>query len=133
MADKTIGFAYGTETQVLGVGDAYVTLSGTTEQQTDAVDVETWGGVVFRVEVNFDSTPTDNINVMVYRSSDGTTYDTTGQSMGQIGNNIDPGAKHYAIEGEAQYIKIGVAQNGSTDSHDVRVYATSYRRQTADV
>lgn len=134
MADKyTIGFDYDTETQVLGTGDNYVTFSGTTEQLTSAVDMNDWEGCIFRVEVNFDSTPTDNVDVTSYHSIDGTTYDTVGNSEGQIDNANDPSARHYAYYGDGgRYLKIGVTQDGSTDSHDVRIYATKFRRVSAD-
>lgn len=128
------GYAYDTEAQVLGTSDGYVTLSGTTEQYTSVIDCNQWLGAVVAVEVNFDSTPTDDVIVTLYRCRDATPTnpDDVGQVLGTLSKAVDPNQRTFVISGEARYVRIGVKQSGATDSHDVRAYSTKFRVSTVD-
>ena len=129
----TIGYEYDTEAQVLGTADGYVTLSGTTQQFSSVIDCNGWLGFAVTVEVDFDGTPTDNVNVNLYRCRDATPTnpDDVGQVIAQLDKATDPNQRTFVIFGEARYNRIGVVQTGSTNSHDVRIYATKFRAVTA--
>ena len=61
----TISKAWTSSSQIIGTGDGWVTLSGTTESLSSNVDLQTNGyeGAHIIVEVNFDATPTDDVDV----------------------------------------------------------------------
>ncbi|MBW1723501.1 MAG: hypothetical protein JRJ78_15770 [Deltaproteobacteria bacterium] len=66
-------------TQIIGTGDGYITLSGTTESFSSNVDMATNGyeGAHVIVEMDYDGTPTDEVEISIYGSLDGTNYDDT--------------------------------------------------------
>jgi len=66
-------------TQIIGTGDGYITLSGTTESFSSNVDMVTNGyeGAHVIVEIDYDDTPTDEVNISFYGSLDGSNYDDT--------------------------------------------------------
>ena len=53
------------------------TLSGTTESLTGSVDCSTYWGLQITADINYDSTPTDDITINIYGSVDGTNFDDT--------------------------------------------------------
>lgn len=110
---------------------SYDTLSGTTEEYTSAVDMATNGyvGAHVVVDLNFDATPTDDMDVKLYSSLDGSTWDDIPVTEIRVDNSDDPGQISFVVEGFAQW-RIGVVQTGSTDTHDFRV---SYRAWTVDI
>ncbi len=57
----TIKKNWASQSQIEGVSDAYTTLSGTTEEYSSDVDLETNGyeGAHVTVEIDYDATPTD--------------------------------------------------------------------------
>jgi len=123
----TIKRAFAALAQIIGSGDGYVTLSGTTESFSSDVDLETNGydGSHVIVEVNFDSTPTDDVEVAIYGSLDGSNYDDTPIFSQQIDKDTDPNQISLVIK-DLLHFRIGVKQTGSTDSHDVRAYVQSW-------
>lgn len=119
---------YGTIAQIIGTGDGYVTLSGTTESYSSDVDLETNGyeGAHVTVEIDFDTTPTDDVNVKVYGSLDGTTYDNIPLYALQVSRTLDP-SRITLIVRDVLHFRVGVVQTGSTDSHNVRSYQQTWR------
>jgi hypothetical protein len=109
--------------QIIGSGDAFVTLSGTTESFSSDVDLETNGyeGAHLIVEINYDASPTDEVNIKIYGSLDGINYDDTPIWEMQGDKSVDPQQLSFIIKDLAHF-RIGVQQNGSTNSHDVRAY-----------
>ena len=71
---------WGSQTQIIGSGDGYTTLSGTTESLSSDVDLETNGyeGAHVIVEINYDASPTDEVTINFYGSLDGTNYGACG-------------------------------------------------------
>ncbi len=113
--------------QIIGSGDGYVTLSGTTESFSSDVDLETDGleGSHVIVEINYDATPTDEVVIAIYGSLDGTNYDDTPIWSMQGDHDTDPQQLSFIIRDLAHF-RIGVKQTGSTNSHDVRAYVQSW-------
>lgn len=119
---------FASQSQIIGTGDGYVTLSGTTESYSSDVDLETNGyeGAHVVVEVNFDATPTDDVDVKFYPSLDGTNYDDIGKNVVRFDSGTDPNQQSFIITDWAHF-RVGVVQTGSTDSHDVRSYVQAWR------
>ena len=125
-------YSWATQQQIIGAADGYETCSGTTPVASSDIDLETDGyfGVQIVPEVNFDSTPTDYVDVKVYGSLDGTNYDDTPLYTRRIDKATDPNQISFSIEGYA-HLKVTMTQSGSTDSHDVRCYCQRYRGITS--
>lgn len=124
----TISKSWSAETQIIGTGDGWVTLSGTTESLSSDVDLETNGyeGAHVIVEVNFDSTPTDDVDVKIYGSLDGTNYDDTALNSQRIDKDTDPNQVSFVVKDLAHF-RLGVVQTGNTDTHDIRAYYQAWR------
>jgi hypothetical protein len=108
-------------TQIIGSGDGYVTLSGTTESFSSNVDITAHDGAHVIVEINYDSTPTDEVIINLYGSLDGSNYDDTPFCSLPGDKSVDPQQLSFIIDGVAHF-RIGVVQDTGTDSHDVRAY-----------
>ena len=119
----TISKAWAAQTQIIGTGDGYVTLSGTTESFSSDVDMETSGyeGAHLIVEMDYDATPTDEVIISIYGSLDGTNYDDTPIWSMNGDKTVDPQQLSFIIKDLAHF-RIGVKQTGSTNTHDVRAY-----------
>src|SRR5512134_3166978 len=117
----TIKKSWASPSQIIGTGDAYVTLSGTTESYSSDVDMETNGydGAHVIVEINYDASATDEVKIKLYGSMDGSNYDDTPAWEMQGDKSVDPQQLSFIVKGLAHF-RIGVQQTGSTDSHDVR-------------
>jgi hypothetical protein len=100
-----------------------VTLSGTTESFSSDVDLETNGyeGAHLIVEIDYDSSPTDQVKIKLYGSLNGSNYDDTPIWEMQGDKSVDPQQLSFIIRDLAHF-RIGVQQTGSTDSHNVRAY-----------
>lgn len=109
--------------QIIGSGDGYVTLSGTTEAFSSDVDMETNGyeGAHVTVEINYDAGPTDQVMIKLYGSLDGANYDDTPIWEMEGDMTVDPQQLSFIIKDLAHF-RIGVQQSGAVDSHDVRAY-----------
>lgn len=123
---------WATQTQIEGSGDGYTTLSGTTEEYSADVDLETNGyeGAHVIVEINYDATPTDEVKIKLYGSLDGTNYDDTPIWEMQGDKSVDPQQLSFIIKDLAHF-RLGFQQTGSTDSHDVRAYVQCWRYQSS--
>ena len=115
--------------QIIGAADAYVTLSGDTEIYSSVVDLEGYTGVEIAVEVDFDTTPTDDVDVVYYPCDNATpdTPDTVGKTLVRMDNGTDPNVQTFSLPAGHRFVRLGVVQTGTTDSHDVRAYARKYR------
>ena len=125
---STASRTFGSQTQIIGSGDGYTTLSGTTESYSSDVDLETNGyeGAHVIVEVDFDATPTDDVDVKIYGSLDGTNYDDVAMFSQRLDNGTDPCQVSFIVR-DVLHFRVGVVQTGSTDSHDVRAYYQPWR------
>jgi hypothetical protein len=127
----TIKKNWAAQTQIEGTGDGYTTLSGTTEEYSADVDLETNGyeGAHVIVEINYDASPADEVNIKLYGSLDGTNYDDTPIWEIQGDKSIDPQQLSFIIKDLAHF-RLGFQQTGSTNSHDVRAYVQCWNYQS---
>ena len=111
------------QSQIIGSGDGWITLSGTTESFSSDVDMVTNGcdGAHLVVEIDYDNSPTDEVKIKLYGSLDGSDYDDTPVWEMQGDTNIDPQQMSFIIKDLAHF-RISIQQTGSTDSHNVRAY-----------
>jgi hypothetical protein len=128
---STIKKNWAAQNQIAGTGDGYITLSGTTELYSSDVDLETNGyeGAHVIVEINYDTTPTDEVKIKLYGSLDGSNYDDTPIWEMQADNGTNLQQLSFIIKDLAHF-RIGVQQTGSTDSHDVRAYIQCWNYQS---
>jgi len=118
-------------TQIIGTGDGYITLSGTTESFSSNVDMATNGyeGAHVIVEIDYDATPTDEVDINFYGSLDGTNYDDTPIWNVEGDKSVDPQQLSFIIKDVAHF-RLGVKQTGTTDSHNVRAYVRTWNYST---
>jgi len=128
----TISKNWAAQSQIEGTGDSYTTLSGTTEEFSADVDMETNGyeGAHVTVEIDYDSTPTDEVKIKLYGSLDGTNYDDTPIWEMKGDKGTDPQQLSFVVKDLAHF-RLGFQQTGSTDSHDVRAYVQCWNYQSA--
>jgi len=128
----TIKKNWAAQSQIEGTGDGYTTLSGTTEEYSTDVDLETNGyeGAHVIVEINYDASPTDEVKIKLYGSLDGTNYDDTPMWEIQGDKSVDPQQLSFIIKDLAHF-RLGFQQTGSTNSHDVRAYVQLWNYVTA--
>lgn len=124
----TISKSWSEQEQVAGVSNGYITLSGVTEQYSSDIDLETGGydGAHVIVEVNFDVTPTDYVDVAVYGSLDGTNYDDTSLWGQRIDKLTSPNQISFVVR-DLAHARVGVKQTGNVNSHDVRIYVQKWK------
>ena len=127
----TINKNWTSAVQIIGSGDGYVTLSGTTESFSSDVDLESNGyeGAHLVVEINYDASPTDEVEISLYGSLDGSNYDDTPLWTIEGDNGTDPQQLSFIVKDLAHF-RIGVKQTGSTNSHDVRTYVQCWNYQS---
>ena len=128
----TIKKNWASQSQIEGTGDGYTTLSGTTEEYSADVDMETNGyeGAHVTVEIDYDATPTDEVKIKLYGSLDGSNYDDTPIWEMQGDKSVDPQQLSFIIKDLAHF-RLGFQQTGSTDSHNVRAYVQPWNYITA--
>lgn len=131
MATTTKNWA--SQSQIIGTGDGWITLSGTTESFSSDVDLVTNGyeGAHLVVEIDYDASPTDQINVKLYGSLDGSNYDDTPIWEMEADNGTDPQQLSFIIKDLAHF-RIGVCQTGSIDSHNVRAYVRCWNYESTE-
>lgn len=127
----TINKNWDSQSQIIGTSDGYVTLSGTTETTSTDVDMETNGyeGAHVIIEIDYDSSPTDEVKIKLYGSLDGSNYDDTPILEMQGDNSVDPQQLSFIVKDLAHF-RIGIQQTGSTDSHNVRAYVQCWNYQS---
>ena len=128
----TINRNWTSQSQIIGTGDGYVTLSSTTESYSSDVDMETNGyeGAHIMLEIDYDASPTDEVKIKLYGSLDGSNYDDTPIWEMQGDKSVDPQQLSFVVRDLAHY-RIGVQQTGSTNSHNVRAYVQCWNYQSA--
>ena len=128
----TIKKNWASQSQFEGTGDGYTTLSGTTEEYSADVDLETNGyeGAHVTVEIDYDATPTDEVKIKLYGSLDGSNYDDTPIWEMQGDKSVDPQQLSFIIKDLAHF-RLGFQQTGSTNSHNVRAYVQPWNYITA--
>jgi len=128
----TINKNWAAQSQIEGSGDGYTTLSGTTEEYSGDVDLETNGyeGAHVVVEIDYDATPTDEVKIKLYGSLDGTAYDDTPIWEMQGDKGTDPQQLSFIVKDLAHF-RLGFEQTGSTDSHNVRAYVQCWNYASA--
>ncbi len=128
----TIKKNWASQSQIEGTGDGYTTLSGTTEEYSSDVDMETNGyeGAHVTVEIDYDATPTDEVKIKLYGSLDGSNYDDTPIWEMQADKGVDPQQLSFIIKDLAHF-RLGFQQTGSTNSHNVRAYVQPWNYITA--
>ena len=109
--------------QIEGSGDGYTTLSGTTEEFSADVDLETGGheGAHVIIEIDYDPSPTDEVKIKLYGSLDGSNYDDSPIWEMQGDHDVDPQQLSFIIKDLAHF-RFGFQQTGATNSHNVRAY-----------
>jgi len=127
--DRTDKRSWGNSTYIIGTSSTWVTLSGTTKNYSSDVDLETNGydGVHLIVEIDYDTTPTDEVTISIYGSLDGTNYDDTAIYSMQGAKGTDPQQLSFVIK-DLNHFRVGVVQTGSTDSHNIRAYYKAWRK-----
>jgi hypothetical protein len=128
----TISKNWASAVQIIGSCDGFITLSGTTESFSFDIDLESNGyeGAHLVVEINYDASPTDEVEISLYGSLDGSNYDDTPLWTVQGDSGIDPQQLSFVVKDLAHF-RIGVKQTGSTDSHDVRAYVQCWNYQSS--
>ena len=127
----TISKNWASPVQIEGSGDGYTTLSGTTEEYSADVDLETNGyeGAHVIVEIDYDESPTDEVKIKLYGSLDGINYDDTPIWEMQGDHDVDPQQLSLIIKDLAHF-RFGFQQTGATNSHDVRAYVQCWNYQS---
>ena len=95
------------------------TLSGTTESLTGSIDASAFWSVQVTVDINYDTTPTDDIFISIYGSVDGTNWDDTAMDFVAGDKSTDPEQLTFMLSNPPKYVRIGFQQTGSTDSHEI--------------
>ena len=128
----TISKNWAAQTQIEGAGDAFTTLSGTNEEYSADVDLESNGyeGAHVIVEIDYDATPADEVKIKLYGSLDGTNYDDTPIWEMQGDKSVDPQQLSFIIKDLAHF-RLGFQQTGATNSHDVRAYIQCWNYASA--
>jgi hypothetical protein len=127
----TISRNWASQSQIIGTGNSYVTLSGTTESYSSDVDMETNGyeGAHVTVEIDYDASPADEVKIKLYGSLDGSNYDDTPIWEMQGDKSVDPQQLSFVVKDVAHF-RISVQQTGSTNSHNVRAYVQCWNYQS---
>jgi len=117
----TISKNWQAQSWIEGGAAAWTTLSGTTEEFSASVDLDTSGyeGAHVMIEVDFDATPTDDVDVKIYGSLDGTNWDDIPIFQFRVDSGTDPSQVSFIVK-DVNYFRVSFTQTGSTDSHNVR-------------
>ncbi len=96
------------------------TLTGSTQSMTGIISLKPrkWHGAMITFDINYDGTPTDEVDISVYSSHDGERFDDTAIFVIRGDHDVDPQQMSLRIDGYP-FLKVGFLQTGSTDSHEV--------------
>jgi hypothetical protein len=127
----TIKKNWASQSQIIGAGDGWITLSGTSESFSSDIDLETNGyeGAHLIVAIDYEASPTDEVKIKLYGSLDGSGYDDTPIWEMQGDKSVDPQQLSFVVKDLAHF-RIGVQQTGSTDSHNVKAYVQCWNYQS---
>lgn len=116
-----------------GVQTILSAVSVTTGSLSDEVDLETLGydGAQVTVDANFPVSPTDDLNLEVRASDDGTDFDITPLFPLTISKDTDPNRVTFFVMDVARF-KINAARSGSTDTIIVTIAVKPWRYRGDD-
>jgi len=97
---------------------------------TSAVDLETNGyeGAHVTIYADFPASPTDHLDWWAFGSLDGSAWDATAFTAGQIDKGTDPNQISIIIRDVARF-RIGMKRSGATDTITVTVKHKSWKWQ----
>jgi len=129
----TITRNWAAQSQIIGTGDGYITLSGTTESYSSDVNLETNGYEGAVVSLEYDSAgTTDNIIISFFGSTDGgSTYDDTPFFSQEVDATSGTDEQISFIIKDYPHFRIGVKTSGTTDSFDYRIMYDAWNWQSA--
>jgi len=117
------------KTDLYGGTDADV---GGTEQFSSDVDLETNGHEGAHVHLKYDcSGTTDDLEVAVYASLDGTNYDDIALYKFAADNNSGAETEISFIVKDVAHFRVGLKRSGSTDTFDVHLTCQRWNYQSA--
>ena len=93
------------------------TLVTTTESLTGAIDCKVYWSLQVTVDINYVATPTDDISISIYGSTNGTDWDKTAMDFIAGDKSEDPEQLTFMLFNPPAYVRLGFLQSGSTDSH----------------
>lgn len=125
-----ISRSFGASTQIIGSGGSYATLSDTETMSSD-VDMASSGyeGAQIFVEIDHVSTPTDYVEMNIYPSHDGSTYDDEPVYSLRFDKAIDVNSKNVIVR-DFLHFKVGLVVTGGTDAHQGKAYVRPWRWQS---
>jgi hypothetical protein len=106
-------------------------VSVTTGSYSSAVDLETNGyeGAHVTVDADFPASPTDDLEVYVQASLDGTTWDDTAITSFVIDKGTDPNQVSFTVKDIAHF-RLYCKRSGSTDTITVTAKYQAWRYQS---
>ena len=122
----TISKVWGTETIIMNA------VSVTTGSYSSDVDLETNGyeGAHVTADADFPASPTDNLEVYVQGSLDGTNYDDTALCSFVVDKGTDPNQVSFIIKDVAHF-RLYCKRSGSTDTITVTAKYQPWRYGSA--
>ena len=121
----TISKSWSSETTIMNA------VSVTTGSYSSAVDLETNGyeGAHVTVDADFPTSPTDDLEVYVQASLDGSTWDDTAITSFVIDNGTDPNQVSFIVKDVAHF-RLYCKRSGSTDTITVTAKYQAWRYQS---
>jgi hypothetical protein len=106
-------------------------VSVTTGSNSSDVDLETNGydGAHVTIDANFPGSPTDDLEVYIQASLDGTNYDDSALFSFVIDKDTDPNQVSFIVHDVAHF-RIYCKRSGSTDTITVTIKQQSWRWQS---
>lgn len=122
----TISKSWSSETTIMNA------VSVTTGSYSSAVDLETNGyeGAHVTVDADFPASPTDDLEVHVQASLDGSTWDDTAITSFVIDNGTDANQVSFVVKDVAHF-RLYCKRSGSTDTITVTAKYQAWRYQSA--
>jgi hypothetical protein len=124
---------YDAVTDIEGTAGAPTSLSTTVEEYSATVDTHNKAGVSFTVDIQFDGSPTDDVDVKWYGSDDNSNWDDIAMGayrVTAVGSSWQQTS--FALGGTTpRYLRLGFVQTGATDSHNVHATRMTWYWTTA--
>lgn len=117
--------------QIFGSADGYSSnLSGTTETVSETIDCSAKDALFLQGDVDFQSSPADNVAFRLYGSKDGTYWDTIPFMVVEVDKANDTKPLHIMVKDPPSRVRVVAVQTVGTDTtNKVRMY--EYRRSWA--
>ncbi|UCG56835.1 MAG: hypothetical protein JSU70_18455 [Phycisphaerales bacterium] len=106
-------------------------VSVTTGSYSSAVDLETNGyeGAHVTVDADFPASPTDDLEVYIQASLDGSTWDDTAITSFVVDNGTDPNQVSFIVKDVAHF-RLYCKRSGSTDTIAITAKYQAWRYQS---